>query len=87
MSNCIKQVGMTRCECHNVEFIHVVRYARIAGIRDLPRLTAQLGFGKTCTACHSDLERLLAEDADAMSRPAASLVNPRFPSSSHKRMV
>ena len=52
---------MSRCECHEVSFEEILRYARLLGNDDMTYLMEKVGFGHTCTACHCDVKALLAE--------------------------
>jgi len=64
---------MTRCECHEVPFSKVIEVADATGIEDFGTLCALSRCGQTCTACHCDLKRTLAEHA-AEVRAEALLV-------------
>lgn len=46
---------MTRCECQEVEFCAVLKFARRTGIYRVEGLCDLLNVGRTCTACHDDL--------------------------------
>ena len=52
---------MTRCECHDVEFSEIVRFAHRSGIYTTQELIAQFGCCQTCTACECDLKNLLSK--------------------------
>jgi bacterioferritin-associated ferredoxin len=51
---------MTRCECHQVEFSTVARYAQKHGVWDFEVLCRRAQCGDICTACHCDLRQYLA---------------------------
>lgn len=58
MSCCQKR--MTQCECHEVSFDEILRYARLLGNSDMTYLMDKVGFGHTCTACHCDVKAMLS---------------------------
>lgn len=52
-------VPMTRCECHEVPFVRVARYAERHPGEDFETVMQGAGCGQTCTACHCDLKAYL----------------------------
>ncbi len=70
---------MTRCECHEVSFKRVGRYAERNPIQDFEMVMKEVGCGQTCTACHCDLKaylesRTCSSGVLAESLPALSSV-------------
>lgn len=50
---------MTRCECHEVPFSTVARYAADHPGENFKQVMRNTGCGQTCTACHCDLKAYL----------------------------